>query len=68
MLGAMIEHGCLSEDEQIVLEDWAHGRSVVNTAMRGSMSTRKVDKIRRRLRQKYDLIQSECGLPPREKR
>lgn len=68
MLGAMIEHGCLSEEEQIVLVDWAHGKSVVNTAMRGSMSTRKVDKIRSRLRMKYDLIQSECGLPPRQKR
>lgn len=68
MLGVMIEHGCLSEEEQIVLEDWAHGKSIVNTSMRGSMSTRKVDKIRSRLRMKYDLIQSECGLPPRKKR
>ena len=67
VLGAMKEHACLTEEETIVLNDWAKGRSIANTAMMHNMSTRKVDNIRRRLREKYDGIQMYADLPPRRK-
>ena len=65
MLGAMQAHACLTDEEEIVLMDWAKGRSIANTAMMHNMSTGKVDKIRRRLRDKYDGIQPYTDLPPR---
>ena len=67
MLGAMQAHACLTEEETIVLTDWAKGRSIANTAMMHHMSTSKVDKIRRRLRDKYDGIQPYTDLPPRRR-
>lgn len=63
----MQAHACLTEEENIVLMDWAHGKSIANTSMMHHMSTGKVDKIRRRLREKYDGIQSYTDLPPRKK-
>ena len=66
VLGAMQEHAFLTEDELIVLKDWAKGRSIANTAMMHHMSERTVDRIRRRLRQKYDSIQGYTDLPPRK--
>ena len=68
LLGAMQAHACLTEDESIVLIDWAHGRSIANTAMMHHMSESKVQKIRRKLRKKYDGIQPYTGLPPRKQR
>lgn len=47
----------LSDDESAVLQDWANGRSIVNTAMRRNMSTRQVDKLRNQIRKKYDAVQ-----------
>ena len=67
VLGAMQAHACLTEDETIVLMDWAKGRSIANTAMTHHMSDSKVDKIRTRLRMKYDGIQAYADLPPRKK-
>ena len=67
LLGAMQAHACLTEEETIVLMDWAHGRSIANTAMTHNMSTSKVDKIRKRLRMKYDGIQPYTDIPPRKK-
>ena len=67
MLGAMQDHACLTEDEEIVLIDWMRGRSIANTALTHHMSTSKVDKIRKRLRIKYDGIQKYIDLPPRKK-
>ena len=67
MLGAMQAHACLTEEESIVLMDWAHGKSIANTSMMHHMSTSKVDKIRKRLRQKYDGIQFYADLPPRRR-
>ena len=67
LLGAMSEHACLTEEEAIVLMDWAHGKSIANTSMMHHMSTSKVDKIRKRLRMKYDGIQAYADLPPRKK-
>lgn len=66
LLGAMSEHACLTEEEQIVLNDWAKGRSIANTAMMHHMSERTVSRIRQRLRAKYDGIQCYTGLPPRK--
>ena len=65
LLGAMSEHAFLTEDEQIVLNDWAKGKSIANTSMMHHMSESTVNRIRRRLRLKYDSIQSYAGLPPR---
>jgi hypothetical protein len=66
MLGAFIEQACLSEEEIIVLNDWAHGKSIVNTSMNHHMSTRKIDRIRHRIRRKYDNVQPYTEeLPPR---
>ena len=67
VLGAMQAHACLTEEENLVMLDWANGRSVANTAMMRYMSTSKVDKIRRRLRTKYDGIQPYTDLLPRKK-
>ena len=67
MLGAMQAHACLTEDEAVVLEDWAKGRSIASTALRHNMSERKINNIRKRLREKYDGIQLTEQLPPRRK-
>lgn len=67
LLGAMQAHACLTEEEETVLIDWAKGRSITHTAMTHHMSTSKVDKIRKRLRVKYDAIQSYAGLPLRRR-
>ena len=66
LLGAMSEHACLTEDEKTVLNDWAKGRSIANTAMMHHMSERTIRRIRQRLREKYDSIQGYAGLPPRK--
>lgn len=63
----MQAHACLTEEETIVLMDWAKGKSIANTSMMHHMSTSKVDKIRRRLRDKYDGIQPYTDLPPRRR-
>ena len=55
---------CLSEEEKIVLHEWAHGKSIVNTSMMHHMSERKVKEIRLTLRQKYDAVQIYTPLLP----
>ena len=66
MLGAMQAHACLTEEETIVLEDWAKGRSIANTAITHNMSERKVNNLRKRIRIKYDGIQPYTDLPLRK--
>lgn len=57
---------CLTDEEIIVLNDWAYGKSISFTAYRHSMSDSKVSDIRQRLRQKYDRVQPRSSLlPPR---
>lgn len=56
---------CLSDEEDIVLQDWADGKSVVNTSMARSMSTRQVDKLRNQIRKKYDAVQIYTPLLPK---
>ena len=55
---------CLSEEENIVLDDWAYGRSIVSTAIKFHGSTRQVDRIRDRIRKKYDDVQIYTPLLP----
>lgn len=66
MLGAMQAHACLTEEETIVLQDWAKGKSIANTSMMHHMSESKVNRIRKRLRKKYDGIQIYADLPVRK--
>ena len=67
MLGVFRASACLTEEEDIVLYDWAHEKSIVETAMKRSMSERKVGRIRKTLRRKYDNIQPYTDLPKRSK-
>lgn len=48
---------CLTEDEDRVLQDWADGKSIVQTSLSLNMSTRQVDKLRNQIRRKYDDVQ-----------
>jgi DNA-binding CsgD family transcriptional regulator len=66
LLGAMQAHACLTEEEAIVLTDWAKGRSIASTAIMHHMSESKVNRTRKRLRRKYDGIQIYADLPPRK--
>lgn len=67
ILDDFLFNACLTEDEKIVLFDWANGKSTDSTAMRYNMSTRQVDKLRNRIRKKYDEVQPYTPLlPPRQ--
>lgn len=61
----MQAHACLTEEETIVLQDWANGKSIANTSMMHHMSESKVNRLRKRIRQKYDGIQPYTDLPRR---
>ena len=66
MIAEFTDLACLTEEEQIVLNDWAYGKSIVYTAMKHNMSDSKVNDIRHRLRIKYDKVQPRAKLlPPR---
>jgi hypothetical protein len=56
---------CLSEDESIVLHDWALGRSIVATSMNHNMCETKVKDIRKTLRKKYDAVEIFTPLLPK---
>jgi DNA-binding CsgD family transcriptional regulator len=56
---------CLSDEEKIVLHDWAYGKTVVQTAMRCHMGETKVKDIRKQLREKYDGVQAYTPLLPK---
>lgn len=47
----------LTEEEQIVLNDWVRGKSIINTSMMRHMSERKINRIRKSIRKKYDRVQ-----------
>lgn len=61
----LIEEAMLDELTAAVAQDWARDRSIVQTAMRLSVSTRTVDRCRRRIRDAYDAVAVDGGLPPR---
>lgn len=66
MLGAFLALACLSEEEEIVLKDWVlNHHSIVQTSMDHNMSVRKVNKLRRSIRDKYDRVQPYADLPAR---
>lgn len=50
-----------------VAQDWARGHSVVQTSMERNISTRTVDRCRRKIREAYDAVTVDGGLPPRKK-
>ncbi len=57
---------CLSDEERIVLYDWAFDRYLASTHMRHGMCESKIKEIRNRLRRKYDAVQPFSPLlPPR---
>ena len=68
MLGVFKALACLSDEEEIVLKDWAEHKSIVHTALFCHMSERKVSDIRKRIRDKYDRIQPYADLPKRTTR
>ena len=60
MLGAFIEYSCLSEDERDVLICWVIKKhSPTRTAYGLSMSKSKVERLRRKIRLQYDIVQKE---------
>jgi DNA-binding CsgD family transcriptional regulator len=67
MLAEFRDLACLSDTENLVLQDWADGKSIVNTAVMRNISTRQVDTIRNQIRKKYDAVQIYTPLlPPRK--
>ena len=55
----------LTKEEEEVLQDWAAGRTVVNTSMRRNLSIRQVERIRNQIRKKYDAVQPYTPLLPK---
>lgn len=56
---------CLTDDEDIVLQDWVEGKSPDYTYMHRSISIRQVERIRNRIRKKYDAVQPYTPLLPK---
>lgn len=56
---------CLTADEDMVLQEWADGKSVVNTSMRKNISTRHINRLRDQIRAKYDAVQIYTPLLPK---
>lgn len=56
---------CLTDDEKEVLHDWAHGKSIAQSAMSLHMGETKVKDIRKVLREKYDDVQPYTPLLPK---
>jgi hypothetical protein len=67
-IGAFLERACLSDDERDVFVCWADKKySPDRTATMLSMSKPKVERLRRKIRLQYDVIQQEYPdiFPPR---
>lgn len=64
MLDEFPKLACLTDDETVVLLDWASGKSIVHTSMTHNMSTRKINNIRKSIREKYDSVQIYTPLLP----
>lgn len=65
MLRELESLASLTEEERIVLHDWAKGKSIVSTAMGYHMSERKVNNLRASIRAKYDSVQQFTPLLPK---
>lgn len=65
MLDIFQAFAILTPDEVAVLQDWVTGKSITQTTMVRSMSPSTVNRIRKRIRTKYDAVQPYTGLPRR---
>lgn len=66
VLEMVISEGMLDELTAGCAQDWARGYSVVQSSMHRNVSTRTVDRCRRRIRDAYDAAAVGGGLPPRK--
>ena len=65
VLEVLIEEGMLDELNAAVAQEWARGHSVAYTSIELHISTRTVDRCRRRIRRAYDAVTVDGHLPPR---
>lgn len=61
----LLQEAMFDELTAAVAQDWARGHSVAYTSMERNVSTRTVDRCRRRIREAYDAVTVDGGLPPR---
>lgn len=54
----------MTDDQKTVFHDMVNGKSIVHTAMAHNMSTRKVDYIRRWIKQMYNEVKIYTPLLP----
>lgn len=66
VLEVLMQEAMFDELTAAVAQDWARGCSVVHTSMERNISTRTVDRCRRRIRDAYDAVSVGSGLPPRK--
>lgn len=66
VLDQLMQDAMFDERTAAVAQDWARDRSVVQSAMALNCSTRTVDRCRRKIRNAYDALTVEGGLPPRK--
>ena len=66
VLDVLMMEGMLSELDAAVAQDWARGYSVAHTSMDRHVSTRTVDRCRRRIRDTYDAVTVDGHLPARK--
>ena len=66
VLETLLANAMFDELTACVAEEWARGHSIVQTAMAHNVSTRTVDRCRRRIRDAYDAVTVDGHLPPRK--
>ena len=66
MLGAFKALACLTEEEENVLNAWAKGKSLAETAMQCCMSESTVKRKKTSIRKKYDALLRTEDLPARK--
>lgn len=66
VLDALLANAMFDELTACVAQEWARGHSIVQTAMAHNVSTRTVDRCRRRIREAYDALSVEGDLQPRK--
>ena len=67
IMDEFISLACLTDEETQILKQWTSGWSIAKIAMQHGMSTRTVDRIIKRLREKYDAVQIYTPLLPKRK-
>lgn len=66
VLDALMDDAMFDELTACVAREWAKGDSIVQTAMAHNVSTRTVNRCRRRIRDAYDAATVGGGLRPRK--